>query len=175
MRTPLLFPTLSFLGLIVIYLFVGKIPEANICDRCLYNSCNSTYLLLSCGEIQNTHIDEYFTSLRHVPDGMTRNLQYSQMYGKNMGLCFSESREYCRKTHCSSECKESDVMTINDNIVSSKDKETITKSSNYVIVSDSCYVRELNVEEMSTKCVLSPFRDDCTGPFSQNASRHCRM
>lgn len=176
MRTPLLFTI--FFGLI--FIFWRQTPIVNTCDRCLYNSCNSAYLLISCGEIQNSHIDNYFNNLRSVPDEMDRILLYSRMYGKNMGECFSTSREYCRSTHCVTECKESEpFMSTTENTVIVKDTETLglqnTIAVSYVVDSDNCYVRELDVEGMYTKCILSPFQEDCTVIFSRNASRRCRM
>lgn len=179
MRIPLLFPTLALFGLFGVCLFYRHTPVVSTCDRCMYNSCSSTYLLLSCGEIQNNHIDNYFNYLRTAPDEMDRIILYSQMYGKNMGECFSFSRSYCRTTHCPVECGESELLFATQNTVTEKDTETLGLQNirvvNYMVESDSCYVRELDVEGMYTRCILSPFREDCTETFSRNASRHCRV
>ncbi|MDD4930616.1 MAG: hypothetical protein PHG66_00485 [Candidatus Colwellbacteria bacterium] len=174
---PLSISIICFIGLLGTFFVPGKVPEVSSCDRCLYNSCSSSYLLLSCGDIQNNNMDNYFNTLRDAPDEMDRIILYSRMYGKNMGECFSDSRSYCRQTHCAEECGVSDTVIANKNTVTVKDTETFalqnTKVVNYVVSSDSCYVRELDVTLMFTKCILSPFRDDCTGTFSRNASRHC--
>jgi len=176
MRFALISPIFVLFGLL--FLFWRGSPEISSCDRCLYNSCSSSFLLLSCGEIQNNNIDTYFNSLKNVPDELNKILVYSQMYGKNMGECFSNSRSYCRHSHCSEECGESSRIQSTENTVTEKDNETLawqdTRIINYMVESESCYVQELNVREMWTACILSPFRDDCTGSFSRNASRRCR-
>jgi len=184
MRISLLCPVFA-MGVAVIFgifNFYYNLPlSENSCNRCLYNSCPSSFLLQKCGEIQNNHIDDYFNILKTSPDETDRIFLYSRMYGKNMGECFSESRGYCRSNYCNFECRHMYPRGFNypseNTVVAKKDIEISSENNglNHMINSDSCYVKELDVEGMFTKCILSPFHSDCLENYSRNVSMRCRM
>lgn len=151
------------------------------CDRCMYSSCSSGYLLSSCGYIQNNRSDEYFDHLnsRSSDNGIDKIVMYSYMYGTNMGECFNNSRKFCIQTHCSSEClfefEHNYTVPSGNNVVVLSKNETIPENRIMDIVaqSDTCYSRELDVEKMYSQCILSPFHDDCIRRYSSEASKKC--
>lgn len=149
-----LFSTLTFFFIIGLGFLYMRSPVVSVCDRCMYSSCSSLFILSSCENIQKDHIDGYFSQLKNSPTEMDKIL----LYGKNMGECFSLSREYCRSTHCANECGVENFIIASSNTVTESETATVsdTRTENYLVQFDSCYARNIDISSMYFRCILSP-------------------
>jgi hypothetical protein len=157
-------------------LYKWTTPFIDTCDRCVYNSCSSSFILKSCSGIQNRNIDSYFQKLNYLPNEIDKIWNYSEMYGKNMADCFNDSRQFCRESFCSSECKtEKQISNTKetDNIVTTIDSETTNNQKYYEVLVDKCISSNINVKDMYSNCILSPFKYDCITRYMTLASKDC--
>jgi len=170
---------ISPIYIIVFFIFIlykWTNPIDDSCDRCVHNSCSSSFILKSCQDIQIRNIGSYFQKLNSLPTEIDKILNYTEMYGRNMAECFSESRRFCHATFCSSECKtEKQISNVkeSDNIVTTRDSETSGRQKYYEAIFDKCISNNINVKEMYSMCVLSPFKDDCIMRYNRLSSKNC--